>query len=83
MVVFKAIEGLDNATVNLTRPHNSSKAIGLSNLPYPLPCYYQVYTLDIEVDGSIGTVPLPRELGNHLTNVHSVESCILVNVSKY
>ncbi len=75
MVVLQAIDGLDNATVNLTRTHNSSEAVGFYNLSYPLSCY-QVYAFNIEYDGSTGNVPFPREIDNSRASIHSVESCL-------
>ena len=83
MVELKATEGLDNTTVNLTRNYNSSEAVGFFNLPFPLSCYEQVYAFDIEVDGSIGIMPLPGEIDNNLTNIHSPESCSQRSTSKH
>jgi hypothetical protein len=78
MVVLQAIDGLDNATVNLTRTNNSSEAVGFYNLSYPLSCYHQVYVFHIEDDGSTGNVPFPREIDNSRASIHSVESCLPV-----
>ena len=83
MVELKATEGLDNTTVNLTRNYNSSEAVGFFNLPFPLSCYHQVYAFDIEADGSIGIMPLPGEIDNNLTNIHSPESCSQRSTSKH
>lgn len=79
MVVLQAIDGLDNATVNITRTDNSSQAVVFYTLQYPLSCYDQVYAFDIEVDGSIGTVPLLRGIDDHLGKNRSVESCLQMN----
>jgi hypothetical protein len=76
MVVLQAIDGLDNATVNLTRTHNSSEAVGFYNLSYSLSCYHQVYAFNIEHDGSTGNVPLPGEIDNSRASIHLVESCL-------
>ena len=79
MVVLQAINGLDNATVNLTRADNGSEAMVFYTLQYPLSCYDQVYAFDIEADGSISTIPLPRRIDDHLGQNHSVESCLQMN----
>ena len=42
-------------------------------LPSPLHCYYQAYALDIESDGSIGSLPVPGVLD--LADTDTAESC--------
>ena len=53
----------DNTTVNLTRENNdSSEAVTHHELAYSLLCYHQAYALDIEADGSFGSLSLPVTL---------------------
>lgn len=53
----------DNTTVNLTRENNgSSEAVTHHELAYSLSCYHQAYALDIEADGSLGSLSLPATL---------------------
>ena len=60
MVVFVGI--LTNATVNLTRKDDEMESVINHDLPFPLSCYHQVFALDVEVNGSLGTLPVPGVL---------------------
>ena len=60
----------NNTTVNVTRESNdSSEAVTHHKLAYSLSCYDEAYAVDIEADGSLGSIALPvtlvRELGHH------------------
>ncbi len=53
----------DNTTVNLTRESNgSSEAVAHHKLAYSLSCYDEAYAMDIEADGSLGSIALPVTL---------------------
>ena len=73
MVVF--VGEMTNTTVNLTRKDKEIESVINHELPFPLSCYHQVFALDIEGDGSIGTLPVPTVLG---TEVNTRVKCTLV-----
>ena len=53
----------DNTTVNTTRESNgSSEAVTHHKLAYSLSCYDEAYAMDIEADGSLGSIALPVTL---------------------
>ena len=60
----------DNTTVNLTRENNgSSEVVTHHELAYSLSCYHQAYALDIEADGSLGSLSLPVTLARKNTTL--------------
>lgn len=70
---------VDNATFNFTRESNTSIiAETRLELQSPLHCYSQVYVLEIEVDGSVGTLPVQGELDH--TGVNTAESCLPIDI---
>ena len=74
MVVLLSSGEVDNTILNSTRENNSSQmAVTQHELPSPLHCYYQAYALDIESDGSIGSLPVPGVLD--LADTNTAESC--------
>ena len=50
---------MTNATATVMRNGSSTSSSISHTLPFPLSCYHQVYALDIEADGSNGTLPVP------------------------
>ena len=58
---------VDNTTVNLTRKSDDREAVSLYELPYPLSCYHQAFGLDIESDGSPGSLSVPVTLMREVT----------------
>ena len=66
MVTF--VGELTNTTVNLTRMDNEIDTVINHELPFPLSCYHQVFALDIEGDGSLGTLPVPAVIDVHSTD---------------
>ena len=80
MVVLVPIEDLDNITVNLTRESDGIVAVGIYQLPHPQSCYHQAYALDIEADGSTGTLRVPGQLNR--TSIHTAGSCMTLDISQ-
>ena len=50
---------MTNATATMMRNDNSTSSSISRTLPFSLSCYHQVYALDIEADGSNGSLPVP------------------------
>ena len=74
VVVLLSSGEVDNTTLNSTRENNSSQmAVTQYELPSPLHCYYRAYALDVESDGSIGSLPVPGVLD--LADTDTAESC--------
>ena len=80
VVVLVAIEDFDNITVNLIRESNGIVAVGFYELPHPLFCYHQAYALDIEADGSTGTLRVSGRLDH--TSIHTAGSCLQMDMSQ-
>ena len=66
----------------LQAPMGDSKiiAVNVYQLPHPLSCYHQAYALDIEADGSTGTLRVPGQLNR--ISIHSAGSCLLIDISQ-
>ena len=74
VVVLLSTGEVDNTTLNSTRENNSSQmAVTQLELPSPLHCYNRVYALDVESDGSIGSLPVPGVLD--LADTDTAVSC--------
>ena len=53
---------LSNTTVSMTRKGSDRESLIVHTLMLPLSCYHLVFALDIEADGSVGTLPVPGVL---------------------
>ena len=64
----------DNTTVNVTMKSNgSSEAVTHHKLAYSLSCYDEAYAIDIEADGSLGSIALPVTLVREDTTIMPVK----------
>ena len=74
VVVLVSGGEVDNTTLNIAIEDNiNSIAVTELELPSPLHCYSRVYALDIESDGTIGSLLVPGLL--ELTGINTAESC--------
>ena len=79
VVVLVSSGEVDNTTLNITRQSNSSNIAETEfELPSPLYCYSEAYALDIEADGSTGTLPIHGVLDH--TGANADESCLPTDI---
>ena len=79
VVVLVSSGEVDNTTLNITRQSNSSNIAETGfELLSPLYCYSEAYALDIEADGSTGTLPIHGVLDH--TDANTDESCLPTDV---